>query len=616
MSASAERAPLHNRVAGLMNALVSTSTEAGRPDVAERIGAEAKLWSRRTTTVVVAGEANQGKSALLNALLDGTVVASGAHLVTDTYVVVRHDPEPHALVHLSQPAESLTIGVEEAPHWMADQGLDRSRLEAVEVLIDHPMLAGGLVLVDTPGVGGLDAAQARITLDTLARADALVFVTDASAPLSQPELRFLQQAADRIETVLFAITRIDRYRGWRSVVEEDRDLLRRHAPRFAFAPMVPVSPQLKKLAGDLEALGTPDPALVDESGLAALESELRTRVCGRTETLRLGNIMRVAHGALATLRADLEASAHRTDSQSGAQEQAARHQDELDALRDAAERAQVVIADGFGALRETVAAELGRAWREITERYESGRPPTADELLRQLQTDLRAVDTGLQATIEEEAARLAALAAEMVDAPAPVLVRGSDGPMPDLELDGLPGKSEADSAMRLRFMSTLASTGTGLGLFVSRLGEGPELIGALLGAGTLVGVVTAAVNLRLTRRQHDVQAMRTNLRTAMDVARAEMTPALRQRVLQLQRAVEAGMKAHVKATTRRLQGQIVECQHLARSDALARQQARAAAEQRLAGLGKLEATAKALRRDIDALPASPRASGPDGVAAA
>ena len=56
------------------------------------------------------------------------------------------------------------------------------------------ILKQGLVLVDTPGMGGLGAGHAAATLAFLPFADGVILVSDASAELSAPEVDFLRRA--------------------------------------------------------------------------------------------------------------------------------------------------------------------------------------------------------------------------------------------------------------------------------------------------------------------------------------------------------------------------------------------------------------------------------------
>ena len=74
---------------------------------------------------------------------------------------------------------------------------------------------------DTPGVGGLNAGHAAATLAFLPSADALVFVTDASAELSAAELEFLASARTAGPPVLVTLTKIDMYPEWRRILDID-----------------------------------------------------------------------------------------------------------------------------------------------------------------------------------------------------------------------------------------------------------------------------------------------------------------------------------------------------------------------------------------------------------
>ena len=67
-------------------------------------------------------------------------------------------------------------------------------MQWVEIGVPRPLLADGLVLVDTPGVGGLGSVHGAITSAALPMADGVLFVSDASQEFSEPEMTFLKQA--------------------------------------------------------------------------------------------------------------------------------------------------------------------------------------------------------------------------------------------------------------------------------------------------------------------------------------------------------------------------------------------------------------------------------------
>ena len=79
-------------------------------------------------------------------------------------------------------------------------------IRAVQVGVPCPLLER-LVLIDSPGVGGLESGNAELALQSLWYVDALLFVTDAAADWTAAELQFLRRAAARTDTVLVALSR-------------------------------------------------------------------------------------------------------------------------------------------------------------------------------------------------------------------------------------------------------------------------------------------------------------------------------------------------------------------------------------------------------------------------
>lgn len=251
-------------------------------------------------TVVVVGETNRGKSTLVNALLASPGLSPvEAEVTTSTYLVFGYGEHPVARACYPGRYEPVRFDPAELPAWTsASRDLPEGQLPPryVEVDADIPLLQR-LRLVDTPGVGGLNSMHGELAAEAAAAATALLFVVDASTPFTAGELEFLHGVGSRVETVIFALTKTDAFRGWRQILDDDRKLLAEHAPRFADAPFLPVSARMFEMAGTArgeQAAVT----LRERSGVAALQVELQQRVVGRSVMLAHANVLRALSTAL------------------------------------------------------------------------------------------------------------------------------------------------------------------------------------------------------------------------------------------------------------------------------------------------------------------------------
>ena len=104
---------------------------------------------------------------------------------------------------------------------------NKALISYAEVGLPRKLLSGGLVLVDTPGVGGLGSAHGAATMSALPSADAVLLVSDAAQEYTAPELEFLDAAMKLCPNVACVLTKTDLYPHWRRIEELDRGHLRK-----------------------------------------------------------------------------------------------------------------------------------------------------------------------------------------------------------------------------------------------------------------------------------------------------------------------------------------------------------------------------------------------------
>src|SRR6266508_2665572 len=222
---AAQRSETVQKALTLVNLGTQAANAYKRPDLIERLRITRKRLLDPAFHVFVVGEFKQGKSSLINALLNAPVCPVDDDIATSAPTAVSWSEQPTAAVlyrAADEPAdadgerpepERETIDFDRVHEYVTEAANPENerRVHSVEVGIPRQLLADGLVLVDTPGVGGLGSAHSSITIGALPMADAVIFVSDASQEFSRPELDFLKTARSMCPNLLCVMTKTDFY---------------------------------------------------------------------------------------------------------------------------------------------------------------------------------------------------------------------------------------------------------------------------------------------------------------------------------------------------------------------------------------------------------------------
>jgi hypothetical protein len=293
-----------------LDEVLGLADTAKRPDLRRRLELARARSSSPSVRVLIVGETGQGKSQLVNALVTAPVCPVDDDVATAVPTAVSFGETPTAhLVRAGDPSrdgetlERTEISIDRlSDHVTARAGGSRGVL-AAEVSIPRAVLAGGLTIVDSPGVGGLESAHALATMTALPDADAVILVSDASQEYTEPEMQFLRQAMRICPNVACVLTKTDLYSSWRTILDIDRRHLDDIDPSI---PVFAVSSQLR-----LEAARDSDVELNAASGFPALVGYLRGDIVGQSERVHRRGLARdvrsVTDQLAMSLRSELSA---------------------------------------------------------------------------------------------------------------------------------------------------------------------------------------------------------------------------------------------------------------------------------------------------------------------
>lgn len=157
------------------------------------------------------GQFKRGKSSLINALIGQSILPTGVTPVTSVVTIVRYGREPAASVRFTD-GRTRPIGVGELEGYVSEASNPENvkGVAAVDVFLPASLLADGLCLVDTPGIGSVFAGNTQATRAFLPRLDAALVVLGSDPPISGDELTLIESVASDVAELVVVLNKADR----------------------------------------------------------------------------------------------------------------------------------------------------------------------------------------------------------------------------------------------------------------------------------------------------------------------------------------------------------------------------------------------------------------------
>jgi GTPase SAR1 family protein len=222
--------------------------------------------------LVVCGEFKRGKSSLINALLGAEVLPTAVVPLTSVVTLLSHAASRSVDVVFDS-GEQRTVTPDGLPDYVTERGNPGNAKGVREVAVawPAPWLAGGVRLVDTPGIGSVHQHNTELTRQYLPEADAVIFVASVDQPLSRNELDFLAEIRAHAGKVFCLLNKIDHLT---EAELAESTAFATQALREVLGEDIPVFPVSARLA--LQGRLTNDATLLERSRLPAFDAVLRS----------------------------------------------------------------------------------------------------------------------------------------------------------------------------------------------------------------------------------------------------------------------------------------------------------------------------------------------------
>ncbi|HAP76401.1 MAG TPA: hypothetical protein DCR14_09995 [Acidimicrobiaceae bacterium] len=637
------RDALANKVSRMANKVHAQVRDWQRPDLAERITAEAEQWNKQHLVVVACGDIKRGKSSLLNAVLDQPgLLPVDADVATSVHLVVRHAPEFGIVVtrlDINGEPQQETVERHELVDVASMRGnaARREGVMSVEIGVPNPLLERGIVLIDTPGVGGMSRGHRDLALAALGQADALLFTVSAEEPVARTELEFLVEASERTEHIVMVVTKADANTeaGNGEMIAEHRAKVKAYAEtvqrkaaegtgdtdvdaavrlqRVLNAPFVLTSSFLAEQARVRAEAGRAEQAerLLARSGMAELRGLLEHSADNR-ETIRVANLIALLRVLLADVERETQARQRAASGDSQVADELAARQRGLEEFGSKQARWRTTLGNNIVRLQTSSSRLVSKELNRVKEHYRDiiDAAPDGEVLMQTLPSELErslhgAWNEMVKAINDQFGSTLGTLLADFGADGMDVVLGELEMPEELQQLSGARTAARPDTflddglpmAMQTYTFANMANAAAGaLGLATGGLG--------LVAYG--IGAAVAMPLGKMRKKSREKQRLKMELHRYLgdllfgqEGVAKEFTTELTLRILDLREQVEQYVEQRLLERRKQLEREHRELQGLLRAELGQRQDVQKKCTARLSELNKLRAEIEPLQKAID-----------------
>lgn len=204
-----------NKLKSFIKQLSSISQQYGKRAVIENINNTIDKIDN-STSILFCGEFKRGKSSLINAIIGDEICPTDIGIATAVVTRIMYGQTKKAVRYYGNLLEGENALKKEEIAWDDIQKytvgdvIEIGSTVQMDLYYPSEFLKEGLVVIDTPGIGGLDPRHANLTAMALPYADIAVFITDASEPVTESELKFYEKkVASHVKNTIVLINKSD-----------------------------------------------------------------------------------------------------------------------------------------------------------------------------------------------------------------------------------------------------------------------------------------------------------------------------------------------------------------------------------------------------------------------